>query len=186
MQAPFKVIILGIERCGKTSILQRLVYNSFNQFEKSSVIVTFLSKTIQVDNKRVSINVWDTAGQERYSHLSSVYYRDADYALLVYDTTDEQSLERVDMWVQELRRNTNNVPMCIVGNKSDLERRVSGESYAVNNNVKHYFTSAKTGDNVLGVFTDIARELSSQPPKLDDPAQIIDDDEEDSDTGCGC
>jgi GTPase SAR1 family protein len=52
---------------------------------------------------QVEVAIWDTAGQERFHSLAPLYYRDADAALLVYDITDRDTLERARHWVKELR-----------------------------------------------------------------------------------
>lgn len=56
---------------------------------------------------QVEVSIWDTAGQERFHSLAPLYYRDADAALLVYDITDRDSLNRVRHWVRELRTMVN-------------------------------------------------------------------------------
>jgi len=67
--------------------------------------------------------IWDTAGQERFHALSSLYYRDANGALLVYDITDRDSFAKVRNWVKELRKIVGkNIVLVIAGNKSDLEK----------------------------------------------------------------
>lgn len=55
----------------------------------------------------MEVSIWDTAGQERFHSLAPLYYRDADAALLVYDITDRDSLNRVRHWVRELRTMVN-------------------------------------------------------------------------------
>ena len=82
----------------------------------------------------------DTAGQERYHALGPIYYRDSHGAIVVYDITDEDSFKKVccfeenksiigfvmfqaKNWVRELRKILgDNVVLCIVGNKIDLEK----------------------------------------------------------------
>lgn len=40
----------------------------------------------------------DTAGQERFHALGPIYYRDSNGALLVYDVTDEDSFQKVNVF----------------------------------------------------------------------------------------
>jgi hypothetical protein len=72
---------------------------------------SFLKKQITVDGETVQLNIWDTAGQERFRALGPIYYRDADGALLVYDITYGESLDRVMDWVKELRKMDRNIPI---------------------------------------------------------------------------
>lgn len=76
-----------------------------------------------VDGRRVTLSIWDTAGQERFHALGPIYYRDSHAGLLVYDITDEDSFEKVQNWVKELRKvRGNDVLLCLIGNKIDLEK----------------------------------------------------------------
>jgi Ras-related protein Rab-21 len=69
------------------------------------------------------VAIWDTAGQERFHALGPIYYRDADGALLVYDTTDTDSFAKVKSWVKELRKMVGEgIVIVIAGNKIDLDR----------------------------------------------------------------
>ena len=68
-----------------------------------------------------NLSIWDTAGQETYHALNKIYYRGAQGALLVYDITDIDSFNKMQLWVKELRAQANpNLPIVIVGNKMDL------------------------------------------------------------------
>lgn len=83
-----------------------------------------------VENQVLRLQVWDTAGQERFRSMAPLYYRHADAALIVYDVTKAETFQEVAGWVQELKDNAaNEVILCIVGNKLDLEgdRAVSVE-----------------------------------------------------------
>ena len=72
------------------------------------------------------------------------------------------SFDKLQEWVDEVNKFANNLPIIIVGNKSDLEeeRQVSreeGEDFAKKINCNFYEVSAKTGYNVATVFDDIAQ-----------------------------
>ena len=92
-----KVVFLGDQSVGKTSIILRFSQDVFDgkrkvsndqiDAEQTTVGVDFLTKTIYVDDKMVRMQIWDTAGQERYRAITSAYYRGAVGALLVYDVT---------------------------------------------------------------------------------------------------
>jgi Ras-related protein Rab-21 len=53
----------------------------------------------RVAHPLINLAIWDTAGQERFHALGPIYYRDADGALLVYDTTDAESFVKAKNWV---------------------------------------------------------------------------------------
>ena len=82
-----------------------------------------MMKKLVLQDTRINLAIWDTAGQERFHALGPIYYRDAHGAVLVYDITDEDSFQKVKVWVKELRRMVGtDICLIIAGNKVDLER----------------------------------------------------------------
>ncbi|CAF1247458.1 unnamed protein product [Adineta ricciae] len=161
----FKVVLLGEGSVGKTSIVTRYTDNLFNDKHLETQQASFKTKKLTLDGRRVELAIWDTAGQERFRALGPLYYREANGAVLVFDITDEDSFDRVKSWVKELRRMLgNDVVLCIVGNKIDLEkdRHVSmqtAEEYAKSVNAKLYHTSAKLSKGIEELFNDLANRM---------------------------
>jgi len=168
----FKVVLLGEGCVGKTSLCLRFVQNTFNDKHLTTVQASFLTKRLNVDNKRVNLAIWDTAGQERFHALGPIYYRDANGALLVYDITDRDSFIKVQTWVKELRKMLGkDVTLAIAGNKCDLERsRVvsieEAEQYAETVGAKHYSTSAKLNKGLEELFLDLTKRMLANVPSL--------------------
>lgn len=156
---PYKIVILGEGRVGKTSLLKRYKYNSFDEHEASSQNATYLEKTVEdkKSSKEVKLALWDTAGQERFHSLAPIYYRDADGALVVYDITEPESFKRVATWVSELKTNGCNIPVSLVGNKYDMkvQQRVpqsQAEDFAKSIGARHGYASAKHSRGVEEAF----------------------------------
>ena len=59
----FKVIIVGPQAVGKSSILFRLSEAKFNTAYFSTIGVDFTTYSSQINNKPYSLQIWDTAGQ---------------------------------------------------------------------------------------------------------------------------
>ncbi|XP_076445228.1 ras-related protein Rab-21-like [Babylonia areolata] len=161
----FKVVLLGEGCVGKTSLVLRYVENKFNDKHVTTLQASFLNKKLNVGGKRVNLAIWDTAGQERFHALGPIYYRDSNGAILVYDITDEDSFQKVKNWVKELRRMLGqDVTLCIVGNKTDLEkdRHVpvqEAEAYAASVNAKHFHSSAKLNRGIEELFLDLSKNM---------------------------
>lgn len=96
----FKIVVIGSQGTGKTNISTRYIRNQYNDAQKSTVGVEFLSKIVQVRNQNIKVTIWDTAGQERYKSLSKVYYKGASGVVIVYDVTDPQSYLDVESWMR--------------------------------------------------------------------------------------
>lgn len=104
---------------------------------------------------------WDTAGQERFRTITNGYYRGADGILIVYDLTDRDSFDNVNIWYDEMSRSVNQkVVSILIGNKIDMDSRrvvstAEGKALADKYNMPFAETSAKSGQNVNSVFEDL-------------------------------
>ena len=166
----FKVVLLGEGKVGKTSIILRYVKNQFSETYQQTEQAGFQTKRLNVEGRSVNIAIWDTAGQEQYHSLAPIYYRDSHGAILVYDITDDDSFTKVCNWIKELRKIVGDIPLSIVGNKTDLEkyRNVSqeeAEQYSTDIKAKHFQTSAKLNKGIDEMFLDITRRMlrAAQP-----------------------
>jgi Ras-related protein Rab-21 len=160
---PFKIVLLGEGRVGKTCLTLRYVQNTFSDKQESTIQATYLDRRLNVGKQSVKLMIWDTAGQERFHALGPIYYRDANGALLVYDITDRDSFTKVRHWVKELRKIVgDSIVIVIAGNKADLEKRrqvESGEAeeYAATVGAIHMLVSAKTGRGVEEGFLELTK-----------------------------
>lgn len=111
-----KVVLVGSADSGKTSLVQRLVYNIFDD-QEATIGAAFSTLEFHSGER---IGIWDTAGQERYDALVPLYFRDAALVLLVVDITSRYSLDGAKKWVEYLRVNHPRMPSMVVGTKMDL------------------------------------------------------------------
>ncbi|RNF01577.1 small Rab GTP binding protein [Trypanosoma conorhini] len=160
----YKVVLLGDSGVGKSSLVQRLAKDEWNENQNSTVGASFFRYSCPVDDATVNFDIWDTAGQERYKSLASMYYRGAAAALVVYELPLYETFERAKYWVRELAANSPETFITLVGNKSDLadRRSVSAEeaaAYAREMGLMFGEASAKDGAGVREVFERVARQL---------------------------
>lgn len=159
----YKVVFLGDEAAGKTSLVRRYMYGTFEEDVQATIGMDFQSKTVALDDGRsVRLQLWDTAGQERFRSLIPSYIRDAAAAVIVYDITKAKSFTSTRKWIEDVRteRGADAVIM-LVGNKCDLSdnREVSteqGKEQAAELSVMFEEVSAKAGDNVPNMFKQVA------------------------------
>ncbi|GFE55594.1 Ras-related Rab protein [Babesia ovis] len=161
----FKLVILGDTSVGKSSLVGRFVKNTFLEFQESTIGAAFMTQSVTLDDCTVKFEIWDTAGQERYRTLAPMYYRGSSAAVIVYDITLRESFQQAKGWIQELQSHVDpNIVLALAGNKVDLEssREVSrevAEEFANANNCLFMETSAKDGDMVQELFTEIAKAI---------------------------
>jgi small GTP-binding protein len=171
-----KVVLCGDSGVGKSNLLLRITNNEFNLESRSTIGVEFSAMTLKVGKKIIKAHIWDTAGQERYSAITSVYYRGAIGALLVYDITKRLTFENTEKRLKEIRENSDaNIVIMLVGNKSDLRylRAVSTEeamAFAQQQGISFIETSALESTNVELAMHTVMREICQtvESHKLDD------------------
>jgi small GTP-binding protein len=120
-----KIVVLGAQGVGKTSLVHRYVDSSFRpQADPPSTIgASFLTKRVlDTDTDTiVRLQIWDTAGQERFRSISRLYYRGANACILCYSITDEDSFREMGRWLTDLRKELGEtVVLHVVGTKADL------------------------------------------------------------------
>lgn len=90
----FKVIIVGPQAVGKSSILFRLTEARFNPLYLATVGIDFKTYTTKIGDKSYSLQIWDTAGQEKFRALTSTYYKGSQGCVCVFDLSDLSTVER--------------------------------------------------------------------------------------------
>lgn len=158
-----KVVVLGDAGVGKTSVIQRFIAGSFEEWTKATIGASFASKTVPVAaGGNVKLSIWDTAGQEQFQSMAPIYYRNANAALLVFDLLGMESFKKAQFWIDQLiASGPPGVKIAIVGNKVDreIERQVPMEvaaAYADEIGSAYFETSAKTGAGIAELFAHIA------------------------------
>ena len=155
----FKIIIVGDISVGKTSIISRFIENKFTEGIKSTLVNENLKKKIRIDNSTiVTLNIWDTIGDERFRILTHQFYQDSHGALLIFDITNKETFNKLEIWIKDIIQNT--PPDCIlmiIGNKYDLNenRQVSYDDANILSqrfNIFYYEVSAKNGNNIALAF----------------------------------
>ncbi|CAL1573713.1 unnamed protein product [Knipowitschia caucasica] len=195
----FKLVFLGEQSVGKTSLITRFMYDSFDNTYQATIGIDFLSKTMYLEDRTIRLQLWDTAGQERFRSLIPSYIRDSAAAVVVYDITNVNSFQQTTKWIDDVRTERGgDVIIMLVGNKTDLadKRQVSieeGERKAKELNVMFIETSAKAGYNVKQLFRRVAAALpgmdATQDKSREDMIEIkLPDSPEqpNSEGGCSC
>ena len=161
----FKLLLIGNSSVGKSSLLFRFVENVWDDSFVPTIGVDFKLKTLEVNGKKVKLQIWDTAGKERFKNITASYYRGGNGVLVVYDITERESFDNLTSWLIEIEKNANkNVYKLLIGNKCDLEdkRKVTyqeGKDFAESNGMKFIETSAKDNTKVQEAFELLTSEI---------------------------
>ncbi|KAJ6253429.1 ras and ef-hand domain-containing protein [Anaeramoeba flamelloides] len=163
----FKVVLLGQSAVGKTSICIRFCQNEFELNQEPTIGAAFQNCLLDLGEKKVTLQIWDTAGQERYNSLTSMYYRGAKGAIIIYDVTNPDSYESAKDWVKEIRQQgSSSVKVILVANKIDLTnhsvQKTEVLKYCEKHNLLFSEVSAKNGLGVDELFYDLATDMTNQ------------------------
>eukprot|EP01111_Echinosteliopsis_oligospora_P003278 TRINITY_DN1523_c1_g1_i1.p1 TRINITY_DN1523_c1_g1~~TRINITY_DN1523_c1_g1_i1.p1 ORF type:complete len:237 (-),score=56.35 TRINITY_DN1523_c1_g1_i1:151-861(-) len=166
-----KVIVIGPSGVGKSCLIYSFTEGEFLSQHELTVGVEFAIRIVNIEDKRVKLQIWDTAGQESFRSVTSNYYRGSSGALLIYDTTKRETFTYLSSWLTELRSHADPVIM-VVGNKVDLasrpgERQVTteeGQKFADQNGLLYAETSAKSVKEVEAVFMQVATRAFAHLP----------------------
>mgnify|MGYP002626452312 CR=1 FL=1 len=104
-----KVVLLGESGVGKTSIISRFINDNFEEDIVTTTGASYVGKNMMFSdyNQVLNFEIWDTAGQEKYRSLTTIFYKDASIAILVYDITNEDSFEEIqNYWYEQIKENS--------------------------------------------------------------------------------
>lgn len=159
----FKVILLGDEAVGKTSLFYRYVHNKFENSYRQTLGTEILLKEVTINGITIILQIWDVAGGKYFSRYREKFYNGASGALIVFDMSRQKTYDNIKTWREEFEKIIDEEPSYIfVGNKSDME----GVKEIQDTDIEKYrnkypleLTSAKTGENVEDSFKRLAEML---------------------------
>ena len=157
----YKIIFLGDQYVGKSSILNRFYQDKFEQDYQATIGLDFHSKNVEINNTTIRLLLYDTAGQEKFKSLIPMYIRDANIIIVVYDISNKDSFIHTEHWVNETKDlKRDDAIFVLVGNKIDLEdkRAVTtkeAEEFSTQKGFLFHEVSAKTGEEVQELFTSV-------------------------------
>ena len=163
----FRIVLLGDACVGKTSLMRRYTENAFDEEYKQTIGTTFATKDVQIadedgEERAVRLVIWDMGGQSTYRELRRQFMKGAAGAIIAYDVTRPETYMSMNNWFESFREACPDSPVVICANKVDLEneRMVPVEPGLMLRDwfqSEYYETSAKTGAQVLDVFTKLGQ-----------------------------
>jgi small GTP-binding protein len=117
----FKIIVMGDEG-SKTGFITRYCYNLFNPSERLMIGVDFHFKTVELNNKKIQLQIWDVGREERFRFLLPTYCSGADGGFFLYDITRPSTLDNMSEWMTIVRQRSGPIPIMLVGSKIELSK----------------------------------------------------------------
>ncbi|KAJ3435793.1 ras-related protein rab-2a [Anaeramoeba flamelloides] len=161
----YKFVIIGDSGVGKSCLLLQFTDKRFQAVYDLTIGVEFGARLIEIENKKIKLQIWDTAGQESFRSITRSYYRGAAGALIVYDITRRETFDHLVTWLKDAREHSSpNLQIMLIGNKSDLGfkrevKKEEGQKFADEHGLLFLETSAKTAENVEKAFQTTSRDI---------------------------
>jgi internalin A len=152
-----KLILVGQGGVGKTSLVNRIISNSFDENESKTEGINISKWNIEIHDENYTINIWDFGGQEIMHATHQFFLTKRSYYVIVIDARQGEYESRIEYWLKMVDSFGDNSPAVIVINKSDqhlldLNRRGLAKKYRF---IKGFFDiSCKTnlGIDKLKIF----------------------------------
>lgn len=160
-----KICMLGDFSVGKTSLIERFVYNRFDNAYLSTIGVKISRKSVDLGKNTIAhLLLWDLAGGDEFSGAHTSYLRGAAGALLVCDLTRKETLPAVEDYAGQLHSIQPEAQIIIIANKCDLVahreiNEIELEKLATKLDAPLFTTSAKTGEHVETAFFILASKV---------------------------
>jgi len=161
MQSSKKIVVLGHFGVGKTSLIRRFVTDTFSDNYKVTIGVHITKKVVEIQSDSVSLILWDLEGTDDIESIRQSYLLGTHGAVFVFDVSRPSTFQNLQSDLKIVNGKMDDVPLMIVGNKSDLvDKQVLVETLKENKIEVDFLTSAKTGDEVNKMFLQLATILS--------------------------
>ncbi|MFX1457716.1 MAG: Rab family GTPase [Promethearchaeota archaeon] len=168
----FKVVVVGDNHVGKTSLIRKFTQGSFERDHIKTIGAEFSKYEKEIDGNAIRLIFWHIAGQDDSSYLPHTFLGETSAAIIVCSLEDTEqgraSFSYIPYWHDNIVKYNGEVPMYLFANKMDLVEENSIDKGGIERVVEeyhlqgYYFTSAVTGGDIIRAFDDISLELYKQ------------------------
>ncbi len=165
-----KICLVGEVAVGKTSLVKRLVLDTFDDRYVATVGTKVTKRTVPVlwrgAPAKMDLMIWDIMGERGFRVLlKEAYFEGCQGVLAVCDVTRKDTLYDLNNWIQLTKKQVGKVPIVFLGNKIDLQDRVAVTDedlarLAGIHSAPKFLTSAKTGKAVEAAFRALASAIA--------------------------
>jgi ADP-ribosylation factor related protein 1 len=130
-KSEFHVLILGIDKAGKTTLLEKLktLYSDIEGLPPDRIVPTVGLNIGRVEAHKSKLIFWDLGGQLGLRTIWEKYYEEAHAVLYVVDSVSKTRFEDTKSTLEKVLRHPDlqGAPVLIFANKQDLAGAVNAE-----------------------------------------------------------
>ena len=166
-----KICLIGSFAVGKTSLIQRYVYDRFDEKYLTTIGVKISQKALPPitdsnDGQMIqhTFLIWDIAGLEKFDSVVANYFRGAAGALIVADLTRQETIEHLSPLYDRFASASPDAAVIVLGNKLDIFKEDKQTLAALKAKAADFkselmFTSAMTGEGVEQAFLKLSQKI---------------------------
>jgi small GTP-binding protein len=166
-----KMLVVGDGKVGKSSVVEQLIYGTFNPQKQTTLGVEIndemkvVQSEVQGEGEPVKLNIWDFGGQEIQHSTHQFFLTTRSLYLLVVDARKGDQISNIEYWLKLIESFGGDSPIIIVINQIDqlkgqrplnLDRKALQDKYNIRDFVE---TSCETGEGIPALKAAIAREI---------------------------
>jgi small GTP-binding protein len=112
----FKLLVVGDERVGKSSTINRVVDRAYSTNQSTTEGIDICNHLLKDE---IKVNIWDFAGQELTHHVHHYFLSSRSLYMLLLDAQEMDSESKIEYWLETIKTYAKDSPIIVVVNKID-------------------------------------------------------------------
>lgn len=136
--AAFKISLVGEKGVGKSTFANKCLIKTFDENIKRIVGADFYSKDLEIDGKNLVIRFWVMSEELRFKALVPSFLSGSDGIFIMFDVSRLTSLNQIDRWIEAIKTKCYDIPIILLGNKTDLTEHLEPAKILADSIVNKY------------------------------------------------
>ena len=179
-----KIKVIKIGLLGDTAVGKSAIWSSFIHQTPTEIGIITMGSThdktkFKLNNgNEIKLIIWDTPGVRNRRTVAISSLRAVHGLILVFNITDKSSFKNLESWLEDIKKDLDNKPIVLFGNKVDLGEKqyeVSNEevkTFTEKYNLTYFETSASTLQGINEGFSYIVNEAYKMVEEKDKNIKI--------------
>ena len=159
-----KILLIGDDKVGKSSFIKRIMEDKFSNEPIDINNLENKTKILEIEEKKIKLQIFNgVENQFKNRPNKNEFYLRIQGILVFFDLSNKSSFTNLEFYLEEIRSKCgSDMPLIIIGNKSDLEKAVTNEEvekFCKENDVESMNISVKDNINVIESIESIGRSI---------------------------